>query len=287
MRLFVGFVMQGHICSCSGLKSDDPLYNISCTCQTKNDNIQAPYMCGGETPCLLDINFTPTEQTDEGTYILELDDASCTFVIANVTVKETAPLCTIRKLNEDNNLKLSCEWIPRHEDDEARIIANNRTLCWYKNKGITNDNLNISNSISTTIPPGNIFDRNMPNRCVISQFGVEKSCSFGIPILQTVRLTPEHVTNVDSTKFNVCCTKNENITGFWWQDNEETFTFSGDSMILRNFTLDSTDDYRVMIICSDGNQGDEPHHFEKIIFESNVSLQFSVSLKIVNRSVVG
>ena len=167
------------ICSCSGLKYDYPpgnlaLYNISCTCRTENYNIQAPEIC--DRSCLLDIHITYPEQTDEGTYILELDDASCTFLIANITVKETAPTCSIRMLKEDNSFLLSCEWIQRHKGEEARLNLNNRTLCSFGTKGMANSDVSMSTTVNAMATFNYIYSSDeVSSICLISQFGVTKN----------------------------------------------------------------------------------------------------------------
>ena len=238
------------------------------------------------------------ELDNEGTYHLELEHESCGYLIANVNVIETKPICSISLLMKTQSFKLACKWIPRHAYDEAQIIVNNRTLCSYENDGIANDNLNISMTVNAIAAFNDIFSHDeVSSICLVSQFGVEKSCAFAFMSMKPKSVKLKE-TNKDPllASFACCVTDDERPPEIWLYDKRTFSLIFSNSTERDNFTFNETkyaynftfvtkyhdSKYDIILLCSRiGNQ--RTFGIGKIILKSEINQNVLLSITITSR----
>ena len=134
-------------------------------------------------------NFTFTiaqsRNADSGIYLIQRRSympVICKILQIDVIVRETLPICSTLIVNEDDQLRLSCTWVPRKSED-MRILVGNRTLQLHENLEL----LNRMSSSAVTVTNSNylaeIFDSNrIPDRCQVSdtKLGFEARCEFSV-----------------------------------------------------------------------------------------------------------
>ena len=189
------------------------LRNISCEVQI-GDAFQfamhTNVFCNISTICALHIRITHTRLNDSGIYFVELD-GGCRYMTANIIVRETKPVCTTIFLADKDKLELSCRWLSRSKDDKTTILNGNQKLYSYHNHGIINKTS--SHEIRAVISLDDVLDENRVSFiCVISQFGINKSCKFSDLQFSTKVLSAGKSTTLKSNY----CFERKSCCEIWW-----------------------------------------------------------------------
>ena len=164
--------------------------------------------------CHMSLDILNTRIMDSGTFnffqkVKNGDD--CMILVVNLTVRETNPICSTILPKDIHYLKMSCEWVPRDNQERVTLVAKDQTLYVYENKGMVNneENSDTTNSLSTYVAIEDVFSQtDMPDGCIVSKRGVDKICKFSIHVEPSMTLMD--VQSEQRVSFK-CCTEKDTI----------------------------------------------------------------------------
>ena len=152
-------------------------YTMSCISYVGNLTLKTYDHCLSYY-CNIDIHISKIALKDSGIYVFQTRETICTLLMVHISVRKTNPLCSAALQLTSNALQLSCEWIQLQDSDTVWVVLKNRTLYEYKNYAEGDGKGNSSLSISIPLNEGLCGNPAIPDSCILSQFGVKKSCKF-------------------------------------------------------------------------------------------------------------
>ena len=123
--------------------------------------------------CYFEIDITYFRHENLDLYGLIHEEENCTLLTANVTVRETEPMCETFYFKESSTLQYSCKWIPRDINESIKFLFRNHAIYSYENNGMTNSNgsWHINNEVRVSIKLDRVFSY---------RFGSRHVCSYSI-----------------------------------------------------------------------------------------------------------
>ena len=255
--------------------------------------VNTVYFNESYSTCHVSLDILNTTKNDSGNYkffrkVKNGDD--CMILVVNLTVRETNPICSTILPKDSHYLKMSCEWVPRDNQERVTLVAREQALHVYDNKGMVNneDNLDTTNSVSTYVAIEDVVSQtNMPDGCIVSKLGVDKVCKFSIHVEPSMTLMD--VKSEQRVSFK-CCTEIYTIPSVWvyWKDQQiATGRFSAlngthnISVKLENSSENADGTTKITPVCGkDLDEGFTPYSMADLLLHSSVYSNFVLSTQI-------
>ena len=268
---------------CSGTKFEannmnngSGLYNTSChVLQNDKFRMVIDGHCVGF--CYLHVFFNFNEEEDAGLYYIELDQASCRYITANITVQEIKPMCSVYMNMVEKSLDFFCKWKPGNSEDRVRLTSKNRTLYTATTLAKTDSNLNDSHVISAMVSLEDILsDHKVPDMCIVFQFGREKTCRYSLFMEpRTYNLNDSK----SSAAYISCCIVRDRTTNVWlYSENGLALLQTNSTTNFTTFMGTDNESNHIMVLC-----GEEISHrfilygIGRVVVNPKTCLQISTS----------
>ena len=167
---------------------------------------------------VIDLFIAFTELSDSGKHVVKIHHGTqslCAIAVFNLTIEETAPICSTLFDQEIRRVQMSCEWVQVNLGDQVQLLAGNQVVYAYETTEMNIDgDFNSTNTFSVYLPLENVYDeRVVPSMCLISnrKRSVNKSCTF-LPIRNlTLRSVFECCTTEDADAIKVWYNNGSNL----------------------------------------------------------------------------
>ena len=162
----------------------------------------------------IDLFIAFTEPSDSGKHVVKINygkQSLCAIAIFNLTIEETAPICSILFDQHTRRVQMSCAWVQVNLGDQVQLLAGNQVVYEYETTEMNIDgDSNSTNKFSVYLPLENVHDnRVVPSICLISngKRSVNKTCTFLPKQYQTLL-----------SEFECCTTEEADAIKFWYNN---------------------------------------------------------------------